>query len=54
MWHSLDGTLEGAFVSAIQKANAGSSEGTPKGVLSGLHKDAQEGAFRLKLRVHLW
>ena len=49
----LSGALEGAFVSAIENANEGLSEDTPKGVPSGRYKDAQEGGFRLKLRVHL-
>ena len=37
----------------LRDATENSSAGTPKVVSSGLYKDAQKGAFGLKLRVHL-
>ena len=40
---ALDGVLEGTFV------GEGSSEGTPKGLLWDLYKDAQEGTFEVEV-----
>ena len=48
-----DGALEGAFVSAIEDANEGSSEGSPKVVSGGLYTVQIKVHLRLKLRVHL-
>ena len=41
--------IEGAFVSAIEDATEGSSEGTPEVLLRDSYKDAQEGAFEAYL-----
>ena len=48
-----DIALEGVFVSAIVDTTEGSSESTPKFVLRDLYKDAQEGAFEVKINGEL-
>ena len=47
---SPDDALEGAFVNAIEQSAEDSSESTAKGLLQDLYKDAQEGAFQVKIK----